>query len=115
MHTVDPAERPELPHMRRFVITFHMPDQTFIDEPYISARTQAEAILLFDAFYLGWPYVDDLEDDLSYQHSEDGESVRPVSGVRQDIADAVAMELFEYDGGDPLARYELEPGSGAAH
>lgn len=107
MHTVDPAENSELPHMRRFIITFHMPDQTFIDEPYISAHTQAEAILLFDAFFLGWPYIDDVVDDLSYQNTEDDENTRRVSGVRQDIADAVAMELFEYNGGDPLARYDL--------
>lgn len=106
MHTVDPAENPELSHMRRFVITFHMPDQTFIDEPYINAHTQAEAIRLFDAFYLGWPYVDDLADDRNHGQPDD-ENARRITGVREDITGAVAMELYEPDGGEPLARYDL--------
>lgn len=89
-----PHEAVELSHIRRFVVTFHMPDRSFIDEPIIVAHTRAEAIALFNALYLGWPEVPSLDG---------GDAAR----LPSDLALALKMELFEPDGGEPLASYDL--------
>lgn len=94
MVSATPNEPVELSHIRRFIVTFHMPDQSFIDEPMIVAHTRAEAIALFNAVYLRWPDVPSLTD---------GDATRVPSG----LALAIKMELFEPDGGEPLASYAL--------
>lgn len=94
MAPASPNNSNELPHIRRFVVTFYMPDQSFIDDSMIVAHTRAEAITLFNDLYLRWPEVPSIN-DLSAMPSI------------SELALAVRMELFEPDGGEPLAGYDL--------
>lgn len=88
------TDESELSHIRRFIVTFHMPDQSFIDEPMIVAHTRGEAIVLFNDLYLRWPEVPAVHD-------------LGATPTISELALAVRMELFEPDGGEPLAGYDL--------
>lgn len=96
----DYQEEPELAHTRAFVIRAVYIDGSEADLVSVALSTRAEARLMLDNVYLQWSQPTELDDEWAIAHNYN-------SAV-------VALELWDPAKPGVIARYEIEPGSGAA-
>lgn len=93
------TDESELAHIRTFIVRAIYIDGSEADLASVALSTRAEARQMLDDVYLQWRSPTELDDEwaLSQQYN----------------AAVVALELWDPAEPGVIARYEIEPGSGA--